>query len=213
MIKKAQEVEFYEIIHKNSKRIYPRVSMISDGLRRIDYCKTEHDFYWEPYKQIRVNVDKVTDKWPDHLSDYHWEQYYMFSEKVIQLIEKQGYLSLKSFNVFIENAETDASYYLINGLDMKGAEIDYKKSELTYRICKECKTIRIDVESIVKKIKKGIKGNTFLKNWNGKCVFSIGDEKGWRLYCTNEFINICKQNNLTNISFRNILTDQVTNGS
>lgn len=83
--------EFYKLEMLKSKRKYFRIEQIISGLMRIEYCKLENAFYWTPFTGIVVKLnDKTGEEWPDLLSDYHWENYLILSERTFGIFEENG---------------------------------------------------------------------------------------------------------------------------
>lgn len=212
-------LNIYEIVIEKSKSKYPKISQIISGLKKIDYCKSENAFCWVPDSKLEVQLWKNKGQiWPDFLHDYHWHDYYIFSERFYEMLNSLKYVETKSYGIDFNNDIPDKlkntkppKYFVMNTEPLHGAEIDYKKSKLAnYTYCKECKTLRISVDDIVKKINAGIKGGMYIdeKSWDGKELFSIGR----KLYCTKEFIDIIKSNKITNMSFRNIENDKYISG-
>ncbi|MES0492111.1 MAG: hypothetical protein ABUK01_19135 [Leptospirales bacterium] len=215
--------QFYEVFQKNSLKLFPKAIEIEAGLKRIDYCKREEAFYWVPFEEVSLRINNLNIKlWPDHLHDYHWENYYIFSENTFQKMEDAfGLKNIKSYPVKIisdfhsdTNHLSNPDYYLLNEIAIIGGNIDYKKSGLTYTVCKECRSIRINTEDIIKAIEQGIGSKLIIdeSSWNGQSLFTIGDEKSTRLCCTDEFIRFTSEYHLTNFVFRNLETDKIKYG-
>jgi hypothetical protein len=211
---KNEEV-FYKIELLKSKKMYPRIAEIISGLKRIDYCKSEQAFYWIPYEKIFVNLfKKIGEEWPDLLSDYHWEQYLILSERTFDIIQENGLPNCKGFKVEIMEPYPEKllkkdkpDYFVVDGLQLIGAEIDYEKSGLpNYTFCKECGTLRINVDDVINQINNGEKYPTVFKedSWNGKMLFTVGDEKGYSYYCSEKFLEVVKKNKLTNLRFKTL---------
>lgn len=201
--------EFYKVEILKAKKKYPRIEQIISGLKRIDFCNTEKDFYWIPYEKIIVKLFKnIGEEWPDLLSDYHWEQYLILSKRTLDIFNENGITDcigdeIEFLDPIPQNLinKIPPKYFWVNGEKLIGAEVDYEKSG--YRggdYCQECGTLRFDVVETMKFMDSN-PGTPFVfkeGSWNGKIFFTTGRNS---YFCNKEFLEVAKKNRLTNFRF------------
>ena len=213
---------FYQIIHSHSLKKYYRIEEICSGLERIDYCKKEEYFFWRPFDTLKIKLmSGFGNEWPDFLHDYHWENYYIFTENFFSIMEKYSILNIKSYPIELKkqpalhHINNMPQYYIFDGKRISGPRKDYKKSELpnTSR-CQECGRLLISTDDTIEKIHSEDKTGLFIdiNSWDGQCLFTLEDEMYSNLYCTDDFIDIVSKNKLTNFAFEHLENEKVRYG-